>query len=59
LELLARYLKMDLRLGEKMFEGSQETNKLPQAQLDLWNVELGEFCASGIEPSFSPLKVRL
>ena len=34
--------------------GSQETNKLLQAQLDF-----GEFYASGIEPSFPPLTVRV
>lgn len=59
LELLARYLKMDLRSGEKSFVGSQEVNKVLQAQIDLWNVEHGEFYASGIEPSFSPLKARV
>ncbi|CAZ80158.1 unnamed protein product [Tuber melanosporum] len=59
LELLARYLKMDLRSGEKAFVGSQEANKLLQAQIDLWNVEHGDFYAFGIEPSFSPLKVRV
>ena len=59
LELLARYLKMDLQSGEKAIVVSQETNKLLQAQLDLWNVEDREFYASGIEPPFSPLKVRV
>ena len=50
---------MDLRSGEKAFVGSQEANKLLQAQIDLWNVEHGDFYPSGIEPSFSPLKVRV
>jgi fatty acid synthase subunit alpha len=59
LELFARYLKMDLRAGDKAFVGSQETNKALQAQLDLWNTEHGEFYASGIEPSFSALKARV
>lgn len=59
LELLARYLKMDLRAGDKAFVGSQEANKALQAQLDLWNTEHGEFYAQGIEPSFSPLKARV
>ena len=35
LELFARYLKMDLRAGDKAFAGSQESNKALQAQLDL------------------------
>ncbi|RPB10026.1 3-oxoacyl-synthase [Morchella conica CCBAS932] len=59
LELLARYLKMDLRSGDKAYVGSLDTQKVLQAQLDLWNVEHGEFYASGIEPSFSPLKARV
>ena len=59
LELFARYLKMDLRAGDKAFVGSQESAKALQAQLDLWNTEHGEFYASGIEPSFNPLKARV
>jgi fatty acid synthase subunit alpha len=59
LELLARYLKMDLRKGDRQFLGSEETNKVLQAQLDLWNVEHGEFYAAGIEPTFTPLKARI
>lgn len=59
LELLARYLKMDLRAGDKAFITSQESQKVLQAQLDLWNTEHGEFYASGIEPVFSPLKARV
>ena len=59
LELLARYLKMDLKAGDKAFVGSQESQKVLQAQLDLWNVEHGEFYANGIEPSFSQLKARV
>ena len=59
LELFARYLKMDLRAGDKAYLGSQESQKVLQAQLDLWNTEHGEFYASGIEPSFNPLKARV
>ena len=36
LELIARYLKMDLRAGDKAFVTSQESQKALQAQLDLW-----------------------
>ncbi|KAJ5056902.1 hypothetical protein J3E74DRAFT_467806 [Bipolaris maydis] len=46
LELFARYLKIDLRSGDKSF-------------LDLWTTEHGEFYASGIEPQFTPLKARV
>lgn len=59
LELFARYLKIDLRSGDKAFVGSQLSQKALQAQLDLWNTEHGEFYASGIEPSFTPLKARV
>ena len=59
LELFARYLKMDLRAGDKAFVGSQESQKVLQAQLDLWNTEHGEFYANGIEPSFNQLKARV
>ncbi|KAI1340429.1 fatty acid synthase subunit alpha [Xylariaceae sp. FL0016] len=58
LELLARYLKMDLRAGDKAAQATQESQSLLQAQLDLWNAEHGDFYASGIEPVFSPLKAR-
>ena len=59
LELFARYLKMDLRAGDKAFVGSQESSKILQAQLDLWSTEHGDFYASGIEPTFSALKARV
>lgn len=59
LELFARYLKMDIRAGDKAFQVSQESSKVLQAQLDLWNAEHGDFYAAGIEPVFSPLKARV
>ena len=59
LELFARYLKMDLRAGDKAFVGAQESSKALQAQVDLWNAEHGDFYATGIEPSFSKLKARV
>ncbi|KAJ4138075.1 beta subunit of fatty acid synthetase [Fusarium equiseti] len=58
LELLARYLKIDLREGEKAHINSQKSEKVLQAQLDLWTAEHGDFYASGIEPVFTPLKAR-
>ncbi|KAM5377854.1 hypothetical protein AU210_002892 [Fusarium oxysporum f. sp. radicis-cucumerinum] len=58
LELLARYLKIDLREGEKAHLNSQKSEKVLQAQLDLWTAEHGDFYASGIEPVFTPLKAR-
>ncbi|KAF9885131.1 3-oxoacyl-[acyl-carrier-protein] synthase [Aspergillus nanangensis] len=59
LELIARYLKMDLRAGQKAFITSQETQKTLQSQLDLWQAEHGDFYASGIEPAFDSLKARV
>ncbi|CAK7244354.1 MAG: beta subunit of fatty acid synthetase [Sporothrix thermara] len=59
LELLARYLKMDLRAGDKAFQSSQESSKVLQSQLDLWAAEHGDFYAAGIEPVFSSLKARV
>ncbi|CAO2658206.1 Nn.00g059290.m01.CDS01 [Neocucurbitaria sp. VM-36] len=59
LELFARYLKIDLRAGDKSFVDSQKAQSALQAQLDLWTTEHGEFYASGIEPQFTPLKARV
>ena len=59
LELFARYLKIDLRSGEKSFVGAQQSQTALQAQLDLWNTEHGDFYAAGIEPAFSALKARV
>lgn len=59
LELFARYLKMDLRAGDKAALASTANVTALQAQLDLWNTEHGEFYAAGIEPSFTPLKARI
>ncbi|RKF83307.1 Fatty acid synthase subunit alpha [Golovinomyces cichoracearum] len=59
LELYARYLKIDLRAGEKSFINSQQSSVVLQQQLDLWNAEHGDIYAAGIEPVFSPLKARV
>ena len=59
LELFARYLKLDLRAGDKAFVDSQESSKVLQAQLDLWSTEHGDFYAGGIEPAFTSLKARI
>lgn len=58
LEITARYLKLDLRAGDKAYLASQETQAALQAQLDLWQAEHGDFYAAGIEPGFDPLKAR-
>ncbi|KAJ2888054.1 fatty acid synthase alpha subunit Lsd1, partial [Coemansia aciculifera] len=58
LEVLARYLGLDLRQGERSFEASRVETGLLQAELDLWIEEHGEFYASGIKPSFDARKAR-
>lgn len=59
LDILARYLKIDLRAGDKALRISQGSEKVLQAQLDLWIGEHGQFYATGIEPGFTPLKARM
>ncbi|KAM7198597.1 fatty acid synthase subunit alpha [Naviculisporaceae sp. PSN 640] len=59
LELIARYLKLDIRAGDRALQASQESSKVLQSQLDLWLTEHGDFYASGIEGVFSPLKARV
>lgn len=59
LELLARYLKMDLRAGDKAFVNSVDSQAVLQGQLDLWNAEHGDYYAEGIAPIFSSLKARV
>ena len=59
LELFARYLKMDLRAGDKAALAGKQNEAALQAQLDLWTTEHGDFYAAGIEPAFSSLKARI
>ncbi|KAF3480988.1 fatty acid synthase subunit alpha reductase [Arthroderma uncinatum] len=59
LESIARYLKLDLRAGDKAFVASQESQAALQAQIDLWQLEHGEIYAAGIEPAFDALKARV
>ncbi|KAM6519203.1 beta subunit of fatty acid synthetase [Fusarium falciforme] len=59
LGILARYLKADLRAGDKALKISQDSGKVLQAQLDLWIGEHGQYYAIGIEPIFTPLKARI
>lgn len=59
LELFARYLKIDLKSGDKAFAAQKEATEILQAEIDLWQAEHGEFYASGIKPAFSPLKARI
>lgn len=58
LEVLARYLKVDLRSGDKSVINAEKSKQILQSQLDLWLVEHGDVYASGIKPLFDPLKAR-
>lgn len=58
LEVLARYLQVDLNKGAKLFIQEKEASQLLQKELDLWEAEHGEFYAAGIKPIFSNLKAR-
>lgn len=53
LQVLARYLKMDLDNGERKFLKEKDTVAELQAQLDYLNAELGEFFVNGVATSFS------
>ncbi|KAK6459259.1 fatty acid synthase subunit alpha [Scheffersomyces xylosifermentans] len=58
LEVLARYLQVDLNKGAKSYIKEKEATVVLQKELDLWEEEHGEFYAQGIKPTFSPLKSR-
>lgn len=58
LEVLARYLQVDLNKGAKAFIQEKEAAAVLQKELDLWEAEHGEFYARGIKPVFSALKSR-
>ncbi|KAI3405060.1 FAS2 [Candida oxycetoniae] len=58
LEVLARYLQVDLNKGAKSFIKEKEATAVLQQELDLWEAEHGEFYAKGIKPTFSHLKSR-
>ena len=58
LEVLARYLQVDLNKGAKSFIKEKEASAVLQKELDLWEAEHGEFYAKGIQPTFSALKSR-
>lgn len=59
LEVLARYLKMDLSSGEKKFLKEKSAAEELQAQLDYLTAELGEYFVQGISTSFSRKKARV
>lgn len=58
LELLARYLKIDLRKGDKQVQVQKDATEVLQKDLDLWLSEHGDVYATGIQPIFSPKKSR-
>lgn len=58
LQVLARYLKMDLSNGERKYLQEKSTVKELQEQLDYITSELGEFYINGVSSSFSRKKAR-
>lgn len=58
LELLANYLRIDLRSGDKKNTAQVKATELLQKELDLWIAEHGDVYAEGIKPIFSGLKSR-
>ncbi|BFZ56375.1 3-oxoacyl-[acyl-carrier-protein] synthase [Savitreella phatthalungensis] len=59
LSLYAKYLKIDLRAGDRKLVDEKLATQALQEQLDLWETEHGDFYATGIKPSFSALKARV
>ncbi|CUM67914.1 uncharacterized protein PRCAT00005625001 [Priceomyces carsonii] len=58
LEVLARYLNIDLNKGKKSFLQEKDASGVLRKELDLWEAEHGEYYASGIRPLFSRLRSR-
>ncbi|KAI8872143.1 fatty acid synthase [Ramicandelaber brevisporus] len=58
MEVLARYLDVDLRGSERKYEAERVASAGLQVELDLWMAEHGEVYANGIKPAFSALKAR-
>lgn len=58
LEVLARYLQVDLSKGAKSFVKEKEASAVLQKELDLWEAEHGEYYARGVRPVFSRMKAR-
>jgi fatty acid synthase subunit alpha len=59
LQVLARYLKMDLNKASKVVDQQKDTLKELQSQLDFITTELGETFIEGISSSFSRKKARV
>lgn len=59
LQVLARYLKLDLNKGNKAAEQQKDDLKALQEQLDVLNNELGDYFVEGISSSFSRKKARV
>ncbi|CCF58716.1 hypothetical protein KAFR_0F01200 [Kazachstania africana CBS 2517] len=59
LQVLARYLKMDLNSGERKLLKEKDAVSELQSQLDFLTQELGEFYVSGLATYFSRKKARV
>ncbi|AET37910.1 trifunctional fatty acid synthase subunit FAS2 Ecym_2158 [Eremothecium cymbalariae DBVPG len=59
LDVLARYLKLDLQKGEKKYLQERDNLAELQARLDYLTNELGSYFVQGVETSFSRKKARV
>ncbi|KAH3679473.1 hypothetical protein WICMUC_000963 [Wickerhamomyces mucosus] len=59
LQVLARYLKLDLNQGNKLVNKQKGELAALQEQLDYLNAELGDYFIEGIASSFSRKKARV
>ncbi|OLY80881.1 Fatty acid synthase subunit alpha [Smittium mucronatum] len=58
LQVLARYLGIDMRSGDRLYEASQESINKLNSEIDFWIEEHGFDYSDGIRPQFDALKVR-
>ncbi|PVU98003.1 hypothetical protein BB559_001847, partial [Furculomyces boomerangus] len=58
LQVLAKYLGLDMRSGDRKFEESQKSIVKANSEVDLWIEEHGDIYSEGIRPIFDHLKAR-
>ncbi|PVV05312.1 hypothetical protein BB560_000171 [Smittium megazygosporum] len=58
LQVLAQYLGLDMRAGERANEISLKNLEQANKEIDFWVEEHGDFYSEGIRPLFDPLKAR-
>ncbi|PVU94326.1 hypothetical protein BB561_002640 [Smittium simulii] len=58
LQVLAKYLGIDMRQGERQNEAANELLEAANKEIDFWVEEHGDIYAEGIKPIFDLLKAR-